>query len=159
LETPYTPAYSFVGRYFDAGLEIPEAITRDSLISSEIDRITDALTIVYVVGSIPRRLGGDATDEELAVDKKRSKRVGWALTQSLVSWTKKNPRFQVTAEIQRTGAQLEWNLFIPEHMTQIMNELRKVATFAVQNDDERWGRSAIVNLENEMRWLTYAMRD
>jgi len=159
LETPYTTSYSFVGRYFDPGLAIPEAITRESLISGEVERITGALTLILVVGSIPRRLGGDATDDELALDKKRSKRVGWALTQSLGGWSKKQPRIQVTAEIQREGAQLNWQEFVPNHMTQLMNELRMVATWSVQNDDGRWGRTAVVNLENEMRWLTYAMRD
>jgi len=162
LETPYTPAYSFRGyleRYFDTGLELPEAISRDSLVSSEIARITSAMTLVYVVGSIPRRLGGEATDAELALDKKRSKRVGWALEQALVGWTKKRVPYQVTAEIQREGAQLEWTTFVPAHLTQLNSELCLVATWAIQNDEARWGRSAVVNLENEIRWLTYAMRD
>jgi len=162
LETPYTPAYSFRGyleRYFDTGLELPEVISRDSLVSSEIARITTAATVIYVVGTIPRRLGGEATDDELALDKKRSKRVGWALEQALTGWTRKQPKFQVTEEIQREGAQLDWHEFVPAHLTQLNSELCLVATWAIQNDEARWGRSAVVNLENEIRWLTYAMRD
>ena len=157
--TAYTTAYSFVGRYFDPGLEIPRAISRESLVSSEIDRITGAMTIIYVVGSIRRRLGIEATDPELALDKKRAKRVGWALTQSLICWSKKAPKIQVTAEVQREGHHLEWDQFILSHVTQLNTDLRLLATWAIQNDESRWGRTAVVNLENELRWLNYAMRD
>jgi len=159
LAAPLTPSYGFVERWYDAGLAIPNAITRDSLVSSEIERITTALTLVIVVGSIPRRLGGEATDSELALDKKRAKRVNWVLEQSLSGWTKKRAKIQITAEIQREGAQLEWGQFIPAHLTQLNSELALVATWAIQNEETRWGRSAVVNLENEIRWLLYAMRD
>jgi len=117
------------------------------------------LTVVGVVGSIPRRLGGEATDLELAIDKKRARRVEHALRQSFSSWSKRDPKIQVTAEIQKEGIQLEWDDFIMRHMTQIMTELPLIATWAIQNDEARWGRSAVVYLENETRWVTYAMRD
>ena len=161
-EIALTTAYSFRGyleRYFDSGLAVPEAISRESLVSSEIERIKSAATIIYVVSTIPRRLGGEATDAELALDKKRAKRVGWALEQALGGWTRKRVSYQVTAEIQREGAQLEWELFVPAHLTQLNTELCLVATWAIQNDEARWGRSAVVSLENEIRWMTYAMRD
>jgi hypothetical protein len=59
------------------------------MISGEAARIARALALVRVTGSIPRRLGIDATDEELAIDKKRARRTAWALQQSLGCWGKK----------------------------------------------------------------------
>jgi len=154
-----TSSGGFVERYFDSGLAVSELETKESLVSREVERIQIALTVVGVVGSIPRRLGGEATDLELAIDKKRARRVEHALRQSFSSWSKRDPKIQVTAEIQKEGIQLEWDDFIMRHMTQIMTELPLIATWAIQNDEARWGRSAVVYLENETRWVTYAMRD
>jgi hypothetical protein len=148
----------FIERYYDPGFEIPKGLSAESIAEREIARITRALTLIIVAGEIPRRLG-DATDAELALDKKRARRVGWALAQAHSCWSNKDPKIQLTPELEREGAQLEYIYFIPEHMTQIMNELRLVATWAKQRDQERWGRSSVVSLENEMRWVMYAMRD
>jgi hypothetical protein len=158
IQAPTKP-FGFVERYFDSGLRLEEQITRDSLVSREIDRITRALILIGVTGSIPRRLGSEATNHELAIDKKRSKRVEHVLRQALAAWSKKDPRIQVTAEIQKEGIQLEWSEFVPNHMTQVMSELTLLATWSIQNDEARWGRTAVVSLENELRWLSYAMRD
>jgi hypothetical protein len=149
----------FVERYFDPGLRLSNSVSKASLVSGEIERLTSALAVIIVVESIPRRLGGNATDEELALDKKRSRRVIHALNQSLSGWSKKQPKIKLTPETERDGAQLEWEQFYPEHMTQLNSELRIVSTWSIQNDEARWGRSAVVNLENEMRWLRYALRD
>jgi len=154
-----TSSGGFVERYFDSGLAVSELETKESLVSREVERIQTALTVVGVVGSIPRRLGGEATDKELAIDKRRARRVDHALRQSFSSWSKREPKIQVTAEIQREGIQLEWDEFIMEHMTQVMTELPLLATWAILNEETRWGRSAVVYLENEIRWITYAMRD
>jgi hypothetical protein len=154
-----TSSGGFVERYYDPGLALSELETKDSLISREVERIQIALTVVGVVGSIPRRLGGEATDLELAIDKKRARRVEHALRQAFSSWSKRDPKIQVTAAIQKEGIQLEWIEFVPAHLTQIYSELCLVATWSILSDEARWGRSAVVSLENEMRWITYAMRD
>jgi len=149
----------FVERYYDPGLQVPQGLSVESVVERETTRILRSLTLVIVAGAIPRRLGGDASSAELALDKKRAKRTSWALQQAHSCWSKKQTKIQVTPELEIEGAQLEYIYFIPEHMTQIMNELRLIATWAIQQDDHRWGRSAVVNLENEMRWIMYAMRD
>jgi len=149
----------FLEQYYDAGLELPSSLSVTSLVDRETTRISRALTLVIVAGAIPRRLGSEASDDELVLDKKRSKRVGWALTQAHSGWSKKQPKIQITSELEQEGTQLEWIYFIPEQMTQVMSELRLIATWAIQNEENRWGRTAVVNLENELRWIQYAMRD
>jgi len=158
IQLPTKPS-GFLELWYDAGLALPKGIDREKLISNEIERITHALIIVTVAGTIPRRLGGEATDEELAVDKKRAKRVGHVLRQSLASWTKTDVELELTDRNKKDGAQLEWALFAVEHCTQVKSELRLVATWALQNEEARWGRSAVVYLENELRWIIYALRD
>jgi hypothetical protein len=149
---------TFSERYYDPGLEFPASVIREDLIKAQLDRILRSLTLAVVVGSIPRRLGTEATDEELALDKRRARRVSWALLQAYRAWNSKEPKIQVTPELEREGNQLEWDIFVIEHTTQIADELRTIVTWSIQKDDGRWGRTAVVNLENEIRWITYAMR-
>lgn len=149
----------FIERYLDQELLIASDFLKKDLIADETKRISRALVIVTVTGGYPRRLGGTASDAELALDKKRARRVCHVLRQSLLAWGKKDPTVQLDDLLNREGVQLEWAIFIPEHLTQVQSELRLVSTWAIRNNEHRWGRSAVVNLENEIRWLVYAMRD
>jgi hypothetical protein len=162
LKSPYTTGESVTGfleRWFDAGISLPDALDRKTLRGDESKRIGYSLVLVTITGSIPRRLGGDATDEDLAIDKKRSRRVAHVLQQSLVTWSPKPPKVLVDEALKREGAQLEWSLFQEDHTIKVEASLRTIATWAIMNDDRLWGRSAVVALENELRWMYYAMRD
>ena len=148
-----------LSRWHDPGIAVSDGITRDQLVSGEAVRIESNLTLITVAGSIPRRLGGYADDRELALDKKRSRRVQHALRQSLLCWTPKTPETRVSDETARAGAQLEWDSWAIEHALGVEESLRYLTTWAVQNDEQHWGRSVVVNLENELRWVVYALRD
>lgn len=149
---------NFLSRYFDPALTPPKVSSREELEQREVDRLTRALAVVIMAGSIPRRLGGDASDDELAKDKKRARRAGHALSQALKGWSKKYD-LPLDDKIRMEGAQIKWDDWLTVHVTKIQDELRCLATWAVLNNEERWGRSAVVNLENEINWLTYALRD
>lgn len=157
METKASGGY--LERWYDPELVLPEDLTPVSLAAGEVSRIGRALSIVVVAGTIPRRLGGDASDEELALDRKRARRAGHALRQALVGWVKRVPQLQLDDEIRRLGAQLDWESFGTEHRNVLKSRLCLCATFAIREDEKRWGKSAVVNLENEMNWFTYAMRD
>jgi len=150
---------SFLERYFDPALVPLADFDRERLILGESVRIVRFLTPVIIAGRIPRRLGGEATSEELALDKKRGRRAAHALRQSHVSWTKDEPVIELNDLTKRTGAQLEWDPWSRDHALSVMRSLRTLSTWAIINDDRRWGRSAVVYLENELRWITYALRD
>lgn len=150
--------HEFLLRYFDPELEVPK-LTIPELVSAQQDRLARELVISIHSGSIPRRLGGDASDQELAADKKRAKRVSWALKQSLAGWSKKFPKLPVDEELRVAGAQLVWQTWYEEFMTEVNEQARIVVTWSVQNDEQRWGRSAVVKFENELNWVSYAMRD
>jgi hypothetical protein len=150
----------FLDRYYDSALTIPPEITPGQLGSAEVERIARTLSVVRIAGTIPRRLGGLASDHELAVDRKRTKRVAHALNQSLNAWRPSNHHFTFNEEVlRREGAQLEWSSFAADHRTDVQSSLRVVATWAIRNNELRWGRSSVVNLMNEMAWIVYALRD
>lgn len=150
---------NFLQQYFDPALEPPSAGNREELETREVDRIERELSIVLVASMMPRRLGGDATDDDLALDKRRAKRVSHALIKSRAGWTKKRFNALSDEEIRRLGAQLDWNKWLESHIWAIEHELRCLATWAVHHDELRWGRSAVVRLANERNWVTYGMRD
>jgi hypothetical protein len=72
---------------------------------------------------------------------------------------KKIPQLPLDDEIRVEGAQLDWKEFETAHLNVVQERLRSVATWAIRNQEHRWGRSAVVRLENEINWLTYALRD
>lgn len=141
----------------DPKLDVSEIPSRESLELAQVERLVSALAIIHVAGTIPRRLA-EATPEELALDKKRARRVSHALAQSLAGWTKKWD-LPDSGQIRQDGAQLNWETWAERHLTDIHEQIRLVATFGVFRDEERWGKSAVVKLENELRWVEYSLRD
>jgi len=153
------PNGDFLERFYDSALRLPRRATSQQLASSEAERIAYQLALVLVASSIPRRLGGDADREELALDKKRCRRVAHALDQSLHSWDRR-PKFTFDEEVVRIhGAQLDWLEFAADHALRIDASRRLVATWSIRNSELRWGRTALVRLNNELSWMSYALRD
>jgi hypothetical protein len=110
---------------------------------------------------MPRRLGGDATSEDLALDKKRVKRVLHVLSQSLKAWDAADRIAQIdlTDELRREGAQLNWAQFAADYRAYLEGRIKYVATWSTQTGHTEWGKKAVVRLNNERSWLEYAMRD
>lgn len=152
---------SYLARHFDPALtDLGEGFgSREELEAHQVERIKRALSVVIICGSIPRRLGADASPEELSLDKKRARRAAHALKQSLHSWKKRPGELPLTDEVRMDGAQLQWKSWIEAHDTNIANQLRIVSTYAITNGEEDWGKSAVVRLENESNWINYAFRD
>jgi hypothetical protein len=150
---------TFLSRFYDPALDISGIGSREELERRQLDRISRALSVAILAGTTPRRLGGDATDEELALDKKRARRAGHGLGQALKQWTKRKIDLPLDGDVRSEGAMLSWSTWKDRHLSALQYELRLVATWAVQKEEETWGKSAIVKLENELKWTDYAFRD
>jgi hypothetical protein len=150
----------YLGRYYDSGIALPRYENREAIERAEADRIARALAVVIVAGAMPRRLGGEATDDELKVDKRNARRLGHALQQALRGWTQKQVSDLAALDdtIRREGATIEWDSFLQNHVSVINDRLRVIATWSIRKEERRWGRSAVVRLENELRWTQYAIR-
>jgi hypothetical protein len=145
--------------WYDQGLAIPAGLTIELLTANELVRLTQAISIVLVAHSIPRRLGGGATSEELALDKRRCRRVAHALTQSYRGWDKDTEIKPYKDEIvSQRGAQLDWATFSAEHLVEMQTRARLIVTWAVNTGEHRWGRKSANHFVNEQRWFVNAMR-
>lgn len=150
---------SYLARHFDPALDVGGVGSREILEGEQVERIKRALSVILVCGSIPRRLGGDATPEELALDKKRARRTAHALKQSLHSWRKRPGELPIDDQVRTEGAQMKWEPWGEAHTMTLNNQLRVVSTYAITSGEEDWGKSAVVRLENEVNWISYALRD
>jgi hypothetical protein len=147
----------FLDQYFDPAMDIDTGLLPDTLAEQEVERLQDCLSIALVAGQIPRRLS-DASREELALDKKRSRRVAHVLRQSLTSWDGELAREPTTEERQR-GAQIDWPGWWADHEPWLVDRRRFYATWAKMTSQLKFGREGVVKLSNELDWLRYAMRD
>lgn len=150
---------TYLARHYDAALDVSGIGSREELERRQVDRIARALSVVLLAGGTPRRLGGDATDAELALDKKRARRTGHVFGQAIKQWTKKKVDLPLDDKVRSEGAQIDWPKWIEAHTAEINQQLRCLVTWALQNDEERWAKSAVVKLENELRWVSYAARE
>ena len=103
-------------------------------------------------GLIPFFTAGDPSPEAVVP-------VMHALVQSYKGWQTREPKRLESEEIRIAGANLQWEAFGPAHHTSVLARMRLVATYAIKADDHKWGRSAVTRLENEIRWVSYALRD
>jgi hypothetical protein len=149
----------YLSRYYDPALELPETGAREEWERRQIERLERALSVVIMAGTIPRRLGGDANDDELALDRRRAKRAGHALSQSLKGWTKNKPNLPLNDDVRMAGAQIVWETWRDAHLSDLNLQLRSVTTWAIKHDELDWGKSAVVKLENEINWVGYALRE
>jgi hypothetical protein len=146
-------------RFYDSGLVLPESTDRREITDYEVERIGRAFAIVALINSIPRRLGHEASRDELALDKRRARRVGHALIQASRGWRTTEPKIRNDEDVRIAAIHLNWEAFGPAHTTTVHNRMRFVATYAFKADDLRWGKSALSRLENEISWVSYALRD
>jgi hypothetical protein len=153
-------ALDYLERYYDSGMSLPRYENREAIERAEEQRIARTLAVVVVAGSMPRRIGA-ASDEELRADKQTARRLSHALQQSLRGWSSR-PIFEIVTlddKVRRDGATVEWDHLVESHLSIVKSRQRVVATWAIRKKENRWGRSAIVRLENELKWVSYAGRE
>lgn len=151
---------SFMMTYIDLDLKIPEGDTREKINTAEAARVGKMLAVAITAQEMPRRLGGEASPEELANDKSMNRRIAHVASQLMVGWgTNGNG---ASADVKREAASVDWKKWIAAHETFIVNRCRYIATWQHKVGDktsERWAKGAVTRLENELKWLRYAMRD
>lgn len=150
---------SFIAAHYDAALEVDETDTVDSITEAELARLAKNVNLCALVLSIPRRLGGDAADEELALDKRRAKRVLHAENQSYAAWGGTTLPLAEDG-LNQEAAQLDWKRWLQEQDAWLTARIRYLVTWGRKTGaDEAWIKSSVVRLTNEQRWVNYALRD
>lgn len=150
---------SFLAEFYDPSLEVDETETPAAIETAELQRLARNINLASLVASIPRRLGADADADALALDKKRAKRALHAERQCYSSWggdTLPSP----DEELAREAAQMDWKAWGEAQDAWLAQRTRYLVTWGRKTgSDEAWVKSAVVRLQNERRWLSYALRD
>jgi hypothetical protein len=150
---------SYLLQWYDHGLEVDPSDTRESIRQGEIERLAKLLAIATQIQTVPRRLGGSATPEDLAKDKIRAKRVAHVVLQLLTAWGEE-PGNGAVADVASEAAQMAWERWWQEHRVWLLNRQRYLATWCQKTGaDPKWCKSALVRVNNELQWLAYALRD
>lgn len=148
---------TFLAEYYDPEVQIPEDMTKESITTSESERLAQLSIIARAAKEIPRRLGVDAGSDELAVDSKRCRRVAHVAEQLAKAWGGRPKMERIDAS--RAAATVRWDDWWEEHQVWLRNRRRVIATWGVSGSgDEKFAKSALVKLNNEERWLEYALR-
>ena len=148
---------SYFAPWYDPTLETPAGITPKDLEKEEVERLTKLLSVATAAIEIPRRLGGDATGQELSTDKKRAKRIAHVASQSLKAWGCKKPKLEDAA---REAAIVDWPRWWHDHEVWLNTRRIFIGTWGQKFEEhQRFAKSAIVKLTNETEHLRYAMRD
>jgi len=145
-------------RELDAGLlqtESSESSLSD-LARVERSRLTVAVAVVRYAALVPRRDGIAAGSHELALDKKRCRRVGHALDKSLAAWGGAVRHVLVMDEIRSHGAQLSWELWWAQHRLHLHNRIAYIHDEYAYDPPGR--NRAELKLVNELNWVKHALR-
>lgn len=149
----------YLMRYYDHALKINESDTEASISKAEQERVGKMLSVAVTAQTIPRRLGADATPDELAADKLRARRVAHVAGQLVKAWGGAELNGG-GADSKREAATVDWSRWMDEHRAWALARQTYIATWCVkQGGDERWAKSAITKLTNEVNWLEHALRN
>lgn len=152
---------SYQAHWVDPALDIPAEETAKRIELAEISRLLKLYAIATATGHMARRLGTDATSEELAIDKKRSRRIAHVAVQLASAWSGKDPqKLKLKQDVSQEAAVVDWKVWWEGHQTWLVNRQRYVATWASrQKKQDKWCKSALVKFDNELKWISYALRD
>lgn len=118
---------------------------------SEGIRLFELAGIAAWASLIPRRLGADATAQELAADKRMCRRIAHAADQLAKLWTtvdvyNAHPK---TIDKKRAGAVVLWDTWWAQHLQYLNNRRTFIATFAIRSRFTREGNIYVTRLDKE----------
>lgn len=122
-----------------------------AIVEAEALRLNRLIAVASAAVAIPRRLGADASREELALDKKYSRQVCW-LAATHLKWMQHE--FELSAvdtdEVRSAGAQLSWPDWAAAHKLDLEERLVYISTWAIRKDHLKTGNKLVNLLEREL---------
>lgn len=148
----------FLDQHYDPALDVRLDVTPEEVEQGELRRLNFVVAALRHARMLKRRLGGDASREEMARDKKFIRRLEHAMSQSMTAWGG-NPDEAAHDEASKVGATREWESWAIDHSLWLDTRVRYMATYAKKKGHPKWGAQAVVRLRNEQEWVRYALRD
>lgn len=154
----------FLHEHIDTGLELSdkELAQFDPSAWQEIESVravTEAQKLA-IAASIPRRLGGEASREELAKDKKMARRLEWTMRNAVVDW-KGDPDLILAAmpdEIRREGTVLLLDEWVADRVAYVAIRKSKCAALCARLGLIKLGSQFVQRYLNEQKNLKWASR-
>ena len=148
---------AFLDDYYNPDINIDVTMTAEVRETIELERCLTDWSRAALAVAVPRRLA-DATREELALDKKRSRRMQHVATSCIGLWGGTVPTEPDDA-LAKEGAQVLWVPWWEEREAFLVARMTYTATWAKKTGQLKYGRSALQKFKNERDWYKYAMRD
>jgi hypothetical protein len=142
--------------YYNPDLEIDKSMTPEVRDKIEIDRCLADWSRAALAAAIPRRVE-NGTREELALDKKRSRRMQHVAAQCIGMWGGDIPTEPDDA-LAKEGAQVLWVPWWEERDALLLTRMTYAATWAKKTNQLQYGKSALQHFINERDWYRYAIR-
>jgi hypothetical protein len=132
----------FLDQWYSASTSTEETFDADAFAQERMKQLTHALLMGHFAMSIPRRLGGDATPDELADDKRFSKTLRNRLLSSLRQW---DSEAELTLDdvledtpdglleaARVAGAQVDWHAWFKSFAKDGRKQLSILAAYATE---------------------------
>lgn len=147
----------YLDPWFDPMREVDPSMTSASVTAREVERLRGQVATLLFCKDMKRRLGGNATRDDLASDKQTCKRMLHVAKQSLVAWGGELPGPASPTE-RKAGATIDWTVYVADTVAHLEARRIEVATWGKKAGEPQAAKLMCVKLTNEIEWLRFAAR-
>lgn len=153
---------NFADQYLEPDFSLTPALLAVWTVAAETEAklgyLVDDFKALTWAAAIPRRLGGAAKGDALALDKKRLKAGAHLLRGLIDGWAVHRPGWDfgsldldaVPLELRQRGAQLDWSAWVELGIDRATWDRSRVVTIGLQAGERRWANAAANLLTREI---------
>jgi hypothetical protein len=150
----------------DPGMDLGEAATAwdpEAYAQKVTEEVIAEAAKLYVASVMPRRLGGQATRNELAADKRLARRLGWVMNQAVLAWGGSGYLDKIRVESQSeearvSGAQVDLQTWHEERSAKVRRERQFVASVCLHHGLRQLGNRFVQRYTSELGQIRWALR-
>lgn len=133
-------------RWFDPALPVLDQ-PPEEIALAERERLIISAVTAQAASTMKRRLGSDATRNELTADKRISRQVAFFTLNLANRWGESS--YEVPREINMIAAHINWVWWLEDKLVVVVERKRWIATWAVRFKHEKEGNIFLNLLEQE----------
>jgi hypothetical protein len=132
--------------WFDPGLTVAE-LNPDEIALAERERLLVWAVTAQAASTMKRRLGPDATREEIATDKKISRKIAFFTLNLAHRWGES--AHEIPRNINAIAAQVNWEWWLEDKIATSNERKQWIATWAIRFGYKKDGRIFLSRLKEE----------
>ena len=149
---------AYLATWYEEGLQVPRGVTLKTISQAAADRLLRTTRLAETALEIPRRLGDGATGGQLSQDKVRCRRIIHVAKKTAPGW--KDFKGKEPGDLKREAAVVDWVKWYEEQARVLRREMNIVAALHYQKQAPAVEcKHVLMWINNEYRWLAYALRD